>query len=151
MTEPLQTLPACDHGCGSRTARLHFTVPGQISAITPAVDRVTALLRQEWNPEAEKLGDVGLALQEALANAVVHGCKQDPGKSVEVWVAVDRGEGVLLVVRDPGPGFSPSILRDPKSPRQRTKEHGRGIYLICELMDEVHFQRNGSEIHMRKA
>ena len=29
-------------------------------------------------------------------------------------------------------------------------DHGRGIYLINKLMDEVKYERNGSEIHMRK-
>jgi anti-sigma regulatory factor (Ser/Thr protein kinase) len=29
--------------------------------------------------------------------------------------------------------------------------HGRGIYLINQLMDEVSFERNGAEIRMRKA
>jgi anti-sigma regulatory factor (Ser/Thr protein kinase) len=28
--------------------------------------------------------------------------------------------------------------------------HGRGIYLINQLMDEVQFQKNGTEIHMIK-
>ena len=151
MPEPLEPMPACERGCGNRSARMHFSVPGQISAISPAVDRVVALARQEWGANSEKLGDMGLALQEALANGVVHGCKQDPAKSVECWVACDPEQGVFIVVRDPGPGFNLSTLPDPKHPRHLKKEHGRGIYLICELMDEVHFQRGGAEINMRKA
>jgi anti-sigma regulatory factor (Ser/Thr protein kinase) len=30
-------------------------------------------------------------------------------------------------------------------------DHGRGIYLISQLMDEVRFEKGGTEIHMRKA
>lgn len=151
MSEALQPMPACERGCASRSTGMHFSLPGQISVIGPTVDRVVAFARQQWTDDSEKLGDVALAFQEALANAVVHGCKKDPGKNVECWVACDREQGVLLVVRDPGPGFDLSTLPDPKSPRHLKKEHGRGIYLICELMDEVHFQRDGAEIHMRKA
>jgi serine/threonine-protein kinase RsbW len=29
-------------------------------------------------------------------------------------------------------------------------DHGRGIYMINQLMDEVKFEKNGTEIHMRK-
>jgi anti-sigma regulatory factor (Ser/Thr protein kinase) len=29
-------------------------------------------------------------------------------------------------------------------------QHGRGIYLINQLMDEVKFHKNGTEIHMIK-
>ncbi|HXZ26964.1 MAG TPA: ATP-binding protein [Terriglobales bacterium] len=130
---------------------MHFLLPGDVSVIGPTVDRVTALARQEWGTDSEKLGDMGLALQEALANAVVHGCRRDPAKSVECWVACDQEQGVLIVVSDPGPGFDLASLPDPKSPRHLQKDHGRGIYLICELMDEVHFRREGAEIHMRKS
>jgi len=151
MTEPLQPMPACERGCASRSTRMHFSVPGQISAISSTVDRVVAVARQEWTDDTEKLGDMGLALQEALANAVVHGCRRDPAKSVECWVACDQEQGVLIVVSDPGPGFDLASLPDPKSPRHLQKDHGRGIYLICELMDEVHFRREGAEIHMRKS
>jgi serine/threonine-protein kinase RsbW len=150
MTDPLPPMPACDR-CGSRATRMYFSVPGQVNAISPAVDHVMAFARQEWSADSEKLGDMGLALQEALANAVVHGCKKDPTKNAECWVACDPERGILLVVRDPGSGFDLSTLPDPKSPRHIKKEHGRGIYLICELMDEVHFRCDGAEIHMRKA
>ncbi len=151
MPQPLEPMPVCERCSGNRSARLHFSLPGDVSAISAAVDRVTALARLEWSADTEKLGDMGLALQEALANAVVHGCKRDPAKTVECWVACDPEQGVLIVVRDPGPGFNLSSLPDPKHPRHLKREHGRGIYLICELMDEVHFRREGAEIHMRKA
>ena len=31
------------------------------------------------------------------------------------------------------------------------ESHGRGIYLINQLMDDVRFEKGGTEIHMKKA
>jgi len=36
------------------------------------------------------------------------------------------------------------MAKDPDS------EHGRGIQLMKAYMDDVHFERGGSEVHMRK-
>jgi serine/threonine-protein kinase RsbW len=94
--------------------------------------------------------DIELALTEALANAVVHGAKSDPSKVIECDVAYDEQHGMLIVVRDPGPGFDPSKISDPCQGENVYSSHGRGIYLINQLMDEVQFHKNGTEIHMRK-
>jgi serine/threonine-protein kinase RsbW len=57
---------------------------------------------------------------------------------------------MLIVVRDPGAGFDPFAIPDPCNGENVYSNHGRGIYLINQLMDEVKFERNGTEIHMRK-
>ncbi|MGH9367294.1 MAG: ATP-binding protein [Thermoanaerobaculia bacterium] len=57
---------------------------------------------------------------------------------------------LLIVVCDPGPGFDPTKLPTPILGRTIFSTGGRGIYLINQLMDEVRFERGGTEIHMRK-
>jgi len=94
--------------------------------------------------------EIEMALREALANAVMHGCKADPDKRIECCVSGDQEHGILLVVRDPGEGFDPSTLPPPTTGQNLYSDHGRGVYLINALMDEVKYERNGSEIHMRK-
>ena len=91
-----------------------------------------------------------LALQEALANAVRHGCKNDPEKTVQCVVACEVDRGMLIIVRDPGEGFDPAQIPSPLVGQNLFSTHGRGIYLINQLMDEVRFEQGGTEIHMRK-
>jgi serine/threonine-protein kinase RsbW len=93
---------------------------------------------------------IELALQEALANAVVHGAKEDPTKVVECLVACDEQRGVLIIVRDPGNGFDPKGIPSCTVGENLYSNHGRGIFLINQLMDEVKFHKNGTEIHMVK-
>jgi len=113
------------------------------------VDKIMANVR-EMGCASGKEFEIELALTEALANAVVHGCEHDPGKDVQVCAGCDPARGILIVVRDPGLGFDPSQVPSPVVGEQVYAEGGRGIYLINELMDEVRFGRGGTEIWMLK-
>src|SRR5215469_14314778 len=84
---------------------------------------------------------IELALSEAIANAVIHGAKSDPSKIVECDVACDETRGLLVVVRDPGPGFDPASIPSPVRGENIFSNHGRGIFLINQLMDEVQFHK----------
>lgn len=92
-----------------------------------------------------------LALQEALANAVRHGCKGDPTKLIRCLVTVNDASGdVVIVVRDPGVGFDPTSVPNPLQRENLLKPSGRGVFLINQLMDEVRFADSGREVLMRK-
>ena len=93
---------------------------------------------------------MGLAVQEALTNAVVHGCKNDPSKEIQCRLQRDLQGRIAIIVTDPGPGFSPERLPDPKQGDNVYADHGRGVYLIRQLMDQVHFENGGNEIRMWK-
>jgi serine/threonine-protein kinase RsbW len=47
-------------------------------------------------------------------------------------------------------GFDPNSVPDPTINQNMYETHGRGLYLINQLMDEVRYERGGTEIHMRK-
>lgn len=133
----------------SAPARFEVVLPADVNAISPVVSWVMRLVG-ELEFAAGKEFDIELALREALANAIVHGCKADPAKKIECTVTGDKNRGILIVVRDPGPGFDTSTLPSPTEGQNLHADHGRGVYLINKLMDEVKYERNGSEIHMRK-
>jgi serine/threonine-protein kinase RsbW len=57
---------------------------------------------------------------------------------------------MIIVVRDSGEGFDPADLPSPVMGEQLFEDHGRGIFLINRLMDEVRFRGGGTEIWMRK-
>jgi serine/threonine-protein kinase RsbW len=98
----------------------------------------------------DKESAIELALTEALANAVVHGAKADASKIIECDVACDENRRMLIVVRDPGEGFDPANIPSPVVGENLYSSHGRGIYLINQLMDEVKYVKNGTEIRMIK-
>ena len=129
--------------------RMQLSIPCDVDAIDSVVHRVMKTVG-EMSCVAESHFEVEVALREALANAVVHGCRSDTAKLVQLCVACDESHGLLMVVRDPGRGFDPSTIKSPVQGQNIYSSHGRGIFLINQLMDEVRFERGGREIRMRK-
>ncbi|MDQ7779609.1 MAG: ATP-binding protein [Planctomycetota bacterium] len=88
-------------------------------------------------------------VDEAIANAILHGNRLDRKKNVFVTVYLsDDMWGVR--VEDQGKGFSPDMVPDPDDPQSLLLEHGRGILIMKAFMDEVKFYRNGCGLLMTK-
>ncbi len=124
-------------------------MPADVTAISPVVGWIMRLVGELEYSEGKEF-EIEMALREALANAVIHGCKADPTKKVECTVTGDREQGIQIVVRDPGFGFDHASLPSPTDDANLHSEHGRGILLINALMDEVTHEQNGTVIRMRK-
>ncbi len=129
--------------------RLSLEIPGDVEAISPAVDEVLAITKTMGCAPGKEFA-VEISLREALANAIRHGCARDPGKTIQVCVACGEARGMLIVVRDPGPGFDPKSIPSPVQGENLYAHDGRGIYIIKHLMDEVSITRGGTEIRMIK-
>jgi serine/threonine-protein kinase RsbW len=143
-----QALPKCEFESKNLILKLRQSLEARIEAIPPFVDEVMKIV-ETMGCAVGKEREVEVALLEALANAVKHGCKNDPSKSVEVCVACDEAKGLLLVIRDPGQGFDPSSIPSPVVGQNLFSTHGRGLFLINQLVDEVHYEKGGTEIHMK--
>ncbi len=145
----MEPLHNCDFHSEKLVLKLDVRFQANLNEAIDVVDRIMNVVR-EMKCAAGSEFEIELALREAIVNAVVHGCKSDPGKMVECCAACDETRGLLIIVRDPGPGFDPASLPSPIVGQNLFASHGRGIYLINQLMDEVTFKRGGTEIHMRK-
>lgn len=136
-------LPYCS------TCALNITIPADPAAMTTVGDGVTELLTNKGWPEEEVM-KVELALQEGLANAIRHGCKNDPTKKVQCSVTFDAAGEVVIVIRDPGPGFNVAAVPNPLEGTNVLKPSGRGVFLINQLMDRVEFSDHGRRVLMTK-
>ncbi len=140
---------SCNFDSGKMVVRLKVMLAADKNAVDPVVQNVMQIVK-EIECATGKEEAVELALTEALANAVLHGAKADSTKIVECDVACDDQGSMLIIVRDPGNGFDPTAIPSPISGQNLYSNCGRGIYLINQLMDEVKFVKNGSEIQMIK-
>jgi anti-sigma regulatory factor (Ser/Thr protein kinase) len=100
----------------------------------------------KWQP------DVRLGLQEALVNAAKHGNNLDPSKTilVEFFVLEDQH---WWVISDQGDGFVPACstnLDSTKTNINDVDECGRGLYILHQIFDQVHWNGAGTELRLCK-
>jgi serine/threonine-protein kinase RsbW len=89
--------------------------------------------------------NLGVSLTEALSNAMLYGNAKDSRKRVRIEVIVGEHE-IKARITDEGTGFDPGGIPDPTSPDHLEKCSGRGLFLMRELMDEVHFNESGNQV-----
>ncbi|MDB9313522.1 anti-sigma regulatory factor [Spirulina sp. CS-785/01] len=114
--------------------------------LCPILDLLLAKIPSEVQAELR------LGLQEALVNAAKHGNRLDPSKQVSVKFSVSRGT-YSWVISDQGTGFSPNcdchtgaedLLPEDFS------ENGRGLCILHQIFDQVHWNREGTQLKLSK-
>ena len=117
---------------------------------------------------------VGLALSEALSNAVIHGNLEvasdlREAENESYYEAIERQRGIepfasrtvqvhtrfsqstaTFVIRDQGPGFDRTALPDPTDPANLLKPSGRGILMMRAYTDLVTWNEVGNEVTLVK-
>jgi serine/threonine-protein kinase RsbW len=125
--------------------RLQSTTPGINRTVRDILKhaRVTGCL-------ADHQAELEIALREALANAVLHGNGSNAAKKVLVRAYCDPSKGFVIAVRDEGSGFDPAKVPDPRREDRLELTHGRGIFLMRELMDHIEHRKGGREVVLYK-
>ena len=125
-----------------------FTFPGDSESLAASRQAVMDFIRPHCSSDVEEV-DILIAVQEALANAVLHGCRNHPSKSIHCSVMIEPS-AFTITIRDQGPGFDVDAATRATESGTNTTTHGRGIALMRSLMDEVVFRHGGSEVELRK-
>ena len=125
-----------------------LVIASELSAVRTAEETVLkAAARHGYRKGC--LFAIKLAMEEGLNNAIRHGNRLDPRKTVQVdyEIAPDR---LVIEIRDQGNGFDPQAVPDPTADENLEKPNGRGIMLIRAYMDEVSYSKDGTHLRMVK-
>jgi serine/threonine-protein kinase RsbW len=134
---------------GGPCIEIQLSMPSEIAAISPFIEKLMLLIQKcRYAPGDED--DIEIALREAVTNAAVHGNHEDPRKRVQVDCRCEADGEVSVVAKDEGQGFRDGAVPDPTEPAAIESSHGRGIYLMKALRDEVRCEQRGSVVYMRK-
>ena len=87
--------------------------------------------------------DLGLAIREAMVNAVAHGNQYSPDKQVRL-ILERRTDAVKVTIIDQGEGFDPNRVPDPTQGENLMRESGRGLLLMQAFVDEFSVKRTAS-------
>lgn len=119
------------------------SVPANLRIVEKIVDEISA--EEELNQDM--YGKVLIATVEAVNNAIIHGNKSNPEKFVDVMFKREYNK-LEIIVEDEGDGFDYKNIPDPTAPENIENIHGRGVFLIKRLSDEVFFYKKGKQIKM---
>lgn len=148
-----------------------FVIDNKLSKIGPLIENLQNNL-PEWS-HRDRL-QIGMALDEALVNAMHHGnleinsdlkqedesnyyemietrLEQSPYKNRRVRVEIEFSDHhICIQISDEGPGFDPASVPDPTQPENLHRICGRGLFLIRNFMDQVAHNGEGNQITMTK-
>ena len=129
------------------------TVPDTKLKITSKTENISLVEKliddvcKHYKINEDHYGNILIALTEAVNNAINHGNKSDPAKSVEVAFQ-SHGNTLVFTVKDEGKGFNPDALPDPTDPDRIAEPNGRGVFLMRNLADKVEFSDKGRMVAM---
>jgi len=121
--------------------KFNFRLPSSTDQITKTVRQFDELLEHSNCCTSREKSELSTALSEALANAIIHGNRIQPNKTVFVSITIFLNR-IEIMVRDEGEGFDPAKIESPLKPENLKKTNGRGIYLMRLFMDEVKYSRS---------
>lgn len=152
-----------------------FALENDPTLVPPLAAHVQDWVRSRARPADEnELMQIGIALHEALLNAMHHGnlevgselrerdgdayrrlleqrSTEPPYRDRRVHVRLElSSEEMVCVIRDEGPGFDPHHVPDPTDAENLERVSGRGLYLIWTFMDRVQHNDAGNEVTLVK-
>jgi serine/threonine-protein kinase RsbW len=112
------------------------------------IDNVCSVILRAMDDKGYSDNDIKhakICVFEMLMNAIEHGNRNDTLKKVIVLYAITP-DVLRVSVVDEGGGYDYSALPNPLEPENLLKDHGRGVFIIHEYMDEVLFNEKGNRI-----
>ncbi len=125
-----------------------FQVPSELARVQTTGHELLEMLTP-LHLDKSVLFDIRLCFEEALINAMKYGNGLDRTKNADVSVEFDDSK-VAIAVQDQGKGFNPGELVDCTDKEHALRGHGRGVHLICKLMDKVEYNDKGNRVLMVK-
>lgn len=118
-----------------------------LTIVEKKIDEVT----KEAKVNKDLYGNVLIAVTEGVNNAIHHGNKSNPEKNVHIDIEVNDQNQLVFSIKDEGDGFDPDALPDPTDPANIEKPHGRGVFLMQQLSDEIEFEEEGKQVILKFA
>ncbi len=155
-------------------AEFHFVLDNDVELVSPLIEHLGGNIARMQHCDRTDLMRVGVALHEALVNAIQHGNlevssdlrqtderdfqnlaqarrRQSPYRERRVKMSARlSADECVFVVADEGPGYDRAALPDPNDPSRLERIGGRGLTLIRTFMDRVEHNERGNQLTMTK-
>ena len=123
-------------------------VSSTLTAATEVYEQIVPML-QAYHFSEEDVFAIHLAMEEAVINAVKHGNRMAPNKTIKIDYDISP-EKFEIRITDEGKGFDPASIPDPRYGDNLYKPAGRGMLLIRSFMDVVEYNKRGNSVRMAR-
>jgi serine/threonine-protein kinase RsbW len=121
-------------------------LPSKYESIT-LLEKLIEEIADKYQISEDTFANMMTCLNEAAINAIVHGNKLNPEKTVIINAEVEPKK-VIWTVTDEGEGFDYNNIADPTAPDRLEELTGRGVFIIKHLADQCVFNTSGNEVEL---
>lgn len=138
----------------STAQQITLTLP-MIPNMELTASKTAGALGEHIGMSRDKIDEVQMAVVEACINAFEHSGSEDREVRIQMQVLGEDKDpqGLEIMIRDQGVGFSPKSVATKKGPVSALpQKRGYGLMIIHGLMDEVEIQSDeaGTIVTMKK-
>ena len=130
-----------------QTSELYtLQLPSKYESIT-VLENLIEAVADKYQVSEDTFANMMTCLNEAVINAIIHGNKLDPEKTVIVNAEVEP-KRIIWTITDEGDGFDYNNLADPTAPDRLEELTGRGVFILKHLADQCIFNTSGNEVEL---
>ncbi|MCE3007624.1 MAG: ATP-binding protein [Bacteroidetes bacterium] len=132
----------------SQPTERNLVISSRIEEISLVEDFIEEL-NQLYNFREDVYGNILITVTEAVNNAILHGNRNDSSKKIRITCSFLTEYMISFAVEDEGAGFDFKSIKDPTAPENLLDEHGRGVYVMQNLADEILYKGSGNIVELR--
>ena len=130
-----------------QTSELYtLQLPSKYESIT-LLENLIEEVADKYQVSEDTFANMMTCLNEAVINAIIHGNKLDPKKTVIINAEVEP-KRIVWTITDEGDGFDYNNLADPTAPDRLEELTGRGVFILKHLADQCIFNTSGNEVEL---
>ena len=129
---------------GNRKTK-HFVIENQVGELA-SLAREIDKLAHEWELSEALAMNINLVIEEALSNIMFYAFADDARHEINLSISV-KDNRLTIKITDDGIPFDPLSQKQPDVtlPAEERPVGGLGIFLMSQIMDEMHYDRNKNE------
>ncbi|WP_372368889.1 ATP-binding protein [Candidatus Uabimicrobium sp. HlEnr_7] len=128
---------------------LYQELESNLALKNPLINDIISVLDEKGFLDEDDKIWARLCLDEVIVNAIKHGNKECKNKKFTTALYATDKEWAVRV-EDEGEGFSPDEVPDVEDEETLGYDHGRGILLMKNYMDEIWYFNNGASVQLMR-
>jgi len=123
----------------------HFVIENQIEELTSLAEQIDDLAR-EWELSAALAININLCIEEAVSNIIFYAYNDSGKHKIKISISLENNS-LTIKITDDGNPFNPLVQLQPdiNLPAEERPVGGLGIFLISQIMDEMHYARQKNQ------